>query len=57
MTGTNITSGDKVILVIEDDLRFGKIVIEKAHENGLKAIVAVSYIEVFDLLTALLQLP
>jgi HAMP domain-containing protein/signal transduction histidine kinase/DNA-binding response OmpR family regulator len=45
---TNITTSDKVILVVEDDLRFGKIIIEKAHEFGLKAIVAISYIEVFD---------
>jgi CheY-like chemotaxis protein len=45
---TNIGADDKVILVVEDDLRFGKIVIDKAHEFGLKAIVAVSYIEVFD---------
>jgi DNA-binding response OmpR family regulator len=44
----NIQSTDKVLLVVEDDLRFGKIIIEKAHENNLKAIVAVSYIEVFD---------
>ena len=36
------------LLIVEDDLRFGKIIIEKAHENNLKAIVAVSYIEVFD---------
>jgi CheY-like chemotaxis protein len=45
---TNIQSSDKVMLVVEDDLRFGKIIIEKAHEFGLKAVVAVSYIEVFD---------
>jgi HAMP domain-containing protein/signal transduction histidine kinase/CheY-like chemotaxis protein len=44
----NIVSSDKVILIVEDDLRFGKIVIEKAHENNLKAVVATSYIEVFD---------
>jgi signal transduction histidine kinase/HAMP domain-containing protein/CheY-like chemotaxis protein len=44
----NITRGDKVILIVEDDLRFGKILVEKAHAEGLKAIVAVSYIEVFD---------
>jgi hypothetical protein len=43
----NIQPDDKVVLIVEDDLRFGKIMIEKAHE-GLKAIVAVSYIEVFD---------
>jgi signal transduction histidine kinase len=44
----NIQPNDKVILIIEDDLRFGKIVIDKAHKEGLKAIIAVSYIEVFD---------
>ncbi|GAC1532316.1 MAG: hypothetical protein NVS3B15_12410 [Sediminibacterium sp.] len=45
---TNIQSADKTILIVEDDLRFGKIIIEKAHEHQLKAIIAVSYAEVFD---------
>jgi HAMP domain-containing protein/signal transduction histidine kinase/CheY-like chemotaxis protein len=45
---TNVANSDKVLLIVEDDLRFGKILIEKANENNLKAIVAVSYIEVFD---------
>ena len=31
---TNIQPTDKVVLVVEDDLRFGKIMIEKAHQNG-----------------------
>ena len=44
----NIQPHDKVILIVEDDLRFGKIIIEKAHELGLKGIIAMSYIEVFD---------
>ncbi|HEY0677393.1 MAG TPA: HAMP domain-containing protein [Chitinophagaceae bacterium] len=44
----NIQPNDKVVLVVEDDLRFGKIIIDKAHEVGLKGIVATSYIEVFD---------
>jgi HAMP domain-containing protein/signal transduction histidine kinase/CheY-like chemotaxis protein len=44
----NIQPIDKVILVVEDDLRFGKIIIEKAHQIGLKVIVATSYIEIFD---------
>ncbi|MFZ6009215.1 MAG: ATP-binding protein, partial [Bacteroidota bacterium] len=44
----NIQLTDKVVLVVEDDLRFGKIIIEKAHECGLKAIVAMNYLEVFD---------
>jgi HAMP domain-containing protein/signal transduction histidine kinase/CheY-like chemotaxis protein len=45
---SSIQPNDKVVLIVEDDLRFGKILIEKAHLEGLKAIVAVSYIEVFD---------
>jgi len=45
---TNIISSDKVILIVEDDMRFGRIILEKAHENDLKAVIAVSYIEVFD---------
>lgn len=44
----NIEADDKIILVVEDDLRFAKIMIEKAHENGMKAIVATNYHEVFD---------
>jgi signal transduction histidine kinase/HAMP domain-containing protein/DNA-binding response OmpR family regulator len=45
---SNILPDDKVVMVVEDDLRFGKIVIEKAHEFGLKVIVATNYLEVFD---------
>ena len=44
----NIQPNEKSILIVEDDIRFGKIVIEKAHQYGLKAIVATNYIEVFD---------
>ncbi len=44
----NISPEDKVLLVIEDDLRFTKIVIDKAHDYGLKVIVAISYLEIFD---------
>jgi len=46
---TNIATGDRVVLVIEDDLRFGKIMIEKAHEMGLKVVIATSFGHVFDL--------
>jgi len=45
---SNIQVGDKIVLVVEDDLRFAKILIERAHEVGLKAIVAISYLEVFE---------
>ncbi len=44
----NVHQGDKVILVIEDDARFTKIMIDKAHDFGLKAVVAVNYLEIFD---------
>jgi HAMP domain-containing protein/signal transduction histidine kinase/CheY-like chemotaxis protein len=43
-----VALGDKIVLIVEDDLRFGKIIIEKAHEYDLKAVVASNYIEVFD---------
>ncbi|WP_207515767.1 HAMP domain-containing protein [Longitalea luteola] len=44
----NVQPNEKAILIVEDDIRFGKIIIEKAHQYGLKAIVATNYIEVFD---------
>jgi CheY-like chemotaxis protein len=45
----NIITGDKVVLVIEDDIRFGKIMIDKAHEMELKVVVATAFGDVFDL--------
>jgi HAMP domain-containing protein/signal transduction histidine kinase/CheY-like chemotaxis protein len=45
----NIISTDKVVLVVEDDINFGKIMIEKAHELDLKVVVATNFGEVFDL--------
>jgi HAMP domain-containing protein/signal transduction histidine kinase/CheY-like chemotaxis protein len=44
----NIQVMDKVLLIVEDDLRFGKIIVEKAHQKNLKAVVATNYLEVFD---------
>ncbi|MCU7549059.1 HAMP domain-containing protein [Chitinophagaceae bacterium LB-8] len=44
-----VTVNDKVVLVVEDDLRFAKIMIEKAHEVELKVVVATSFGEVLDL--------
>ncbi len=43
-------AGDRVVLIIEDDLRFAKIMMEKAHERGLKAIVATGFSDVFSLI-------
>jgi signal transduction histidine kinase/CheY-like chemotaxis protein/HAMP domain-containing protein len=45
----NIQSNDKVLLVVEDDLRFGKIMLDKAHEYQMKVVIATSYAEVFSL--------
>ncbi|MES2653138.1 MAG: HAMP domain-containing protein [Bacteroidota bacterium] len=44
----HIVAEDKVIIVIEDDVRFTKIVMEKAHDMNLKVIVAQGYFEIFD---------
>jgi HAMP domain-containing protein/signal transduction histidine kinase/CheY-like chemotaxis protein len=44
---TNIQAQDKVLLVVEDDTRFARIMIEKAHEQGMKAVIATSHSEVF----------
>jgi CheY-like chemotaxis protein len=37
------------VLIVEDDINFGKIMLEKAHEMDLKAVIATSFSEVFDL--------
>jgi CheY-like chemotaxis protein len=44
----SITPADQVVLIVEDDLRFSKIILEKAHQENLKAVVATNYLEVFD---------
>ncbi|HEU0007533.1 MAG TPA: response regulator, partial [Terriglobia bacterium] len=35
-----IEPGDRVLLIVEDDLTFAKILLDKAHERGFKALVA-----------------
>ncbi|HUQ64955.1 MAG TPA: HAMP domain-containing protein [Flavitalea sp.] len=45
---SHLSGGDKTILIVEDDLRFAKILIDKAHEENMKAVVATNYLEVFD---------
>jgi len=44
----NILPSDKVVLVIEDDLRFGRIMIDRAHVDGLKVVIATNYVEIFN---------
>jgi HAMP domain-containing protein/signal transduction histidine kinase/CheY-like chemotaxis protein len=45
----NVSLNDKVVLVVEDDIRFARIMIEKAHEKGIKIVVAASFSEVLTL--------
>jgi CheY-like chemotaxis protein len=45
----NIAATDKVVMVVEDDVRFAKIMVEKAHEMDLKVVVATGFGDVFDL--------
>ena len=43
-----VQPNDNVVLVVEDDLRFGRIMVDHAHKAGLKAVIATNYIEIFD---------
>jgi HAMP domain-containing protein/signal transduction histidine kinase/CheY-like chemotaxis protein len=52
----HILPSDQVVLIVEDDLRFGKILIDMAHQYNLKAIVATNYIEVFDFINRFIPL-
>jgi signal transduction histidine kinase/CheY-like chemotaxis protein len=36
----NIQPGDSVLLIIEDDVKFGRILLDLAHDRGFKAIVS-----------------
>jgi HAMP domain-containing protein/signal transduction histidine kinase/CheY-like chemotaxis protein len=44
----SIAAEDRVLLVVEDDLRFTKILIDKAHDFDVKVVVAISYLEIFE---------
>jgi CheY-like chemotaxis protein len=45
-----ISNDSKVVLIIEDDVRFAKIMIEKAHERNLRAVVATQFADVYFLI-------
>jgi HAMP domain-containing protein/signal transduction histidine kinase/CheY-like chemotaxis protein len=45
---TDIKPDDKVLLIAEDNLTFAKIMLDQAHENGLKAIVTTKGNDVID---------
>ncbi|MDY6948915.1 MAG: response regulator, partial [Pseudomonadota bacterium] len=38
----NIQPGDRVLLIIEDDVKFGRILLDLAHDRGFKAVVSAS---------------
>ncbi len=44
----SMQSHERCVLIVETDPEFSKKLIEKAHEIGLKAIMATNYLEVFD---------
>ncbi|HEV7231021.1 MAG TPA: HAMP domain-containing protein [Bacteroidia bacterium] len=43
-------TNEKVVLIVEDDLNFAKIMLEKARSNGMKAVVSTKGGEVIDFL-------
>jgi HAMP domain-containing protein/signal transduction histidine kinase/CheY-like chemotaxis protein len=47
---SNITLDDKVLMMVEDDLRFAKIMLDKVHEYGIKLILVTKCNEVLDYL-------
>jgi HAMP domain-containing protein/signal transduction histidine kinase/DNA-binding response OmpR family regulator len=40
--------GDNIVLVVEDDFHFGKIIVDTAHDSGLKVVIATNYLEVYE---------
>jgi HAMP domain-containing protein/CheY-like chemotaxis protein/signal transduction histidine kinase len=44
----DIKEDDVVLLVVEDDIRFAKIMVDKAHDNGMKCVVATKGNDVID---------
>jgi HAMP domain-containing protein/signal transduction histidine kinase/DNA-binding response OmpR family regulator len=46
----NIVPDDKVLLIVDNDIEFAKILLEKAHENGIKAVATTKGSDVIDFL-------
>ncbi|MDR3616911.1 MAG: HAMP domain-containing protein [Candidatus Obscuribacterales bacterium] len=38
----NIEKGDRVLLIVEDDVHFARLLLDEARENGFKGLVAIS---------------
>jgi HAMP domain-containing protein/signal transduction histidine kinase/CheY-like chemotaxis protein len=45
---TDLQTGDKIILIAEDNLTFARIMVDQAHTNGMKAIVTTRGNDVID---------
>jgi len=45
---TDVQPEDKLLLIVEDDLRFARILLDKAHENGIKAVVTTKGNDMID---------
>jgi signal transduction histidine kinase/DNA-binding response OmpR family regulator/HAMP domain-containing protein len=45
---TDIKPGDKILLIAEDNLTFARIMVDQAHEHGIKAIVTTKGNDVVD---------
>src|SRR5438552_5465723 len=39
---TDIQPGDQVVLIVEDDIRFARIMLDIAHESGFKGMFALN---------------
>ena len=46
----DIKPGDKLVFIVEDDLLFAKLMVDKAHEHGIKALIVTKGSEVLDYL-------
>jgi len=45
---TDIKLDDKVVLIVEDNLTFARLLLDKAHQNGIKAVVTTKGNDVLD---------
>ncbi|MES2567806.1 MAG: HAMP domain-containing protein [Bacteroidota bacterium] len=46
----NIAAGDKVILIVDKDISFAKMMLERAHANGIKAVATTKGSDMIDFL-------
>jgi signal transduction histidine kinase/HAMP domain-containing protein/DNA-binding response OmpR family regulator len=44
----NITTGDKVLLIVDNDIAFAKMMLDKVHQNGIKAVATTKGSDLLD---------